>query len=68
VVVHCGDFVKQRNYNQARRQKQDSRKARQEKKLQRRLGRTTDLARSGTTETSPAEPAQPIDPAKTSSS
>jgi ribosome assembly protein YihI (activator of Der GTPase) len=60
--------VNKRNYHQARRQKEESRKARQEKKLQRRLGRAPAAADSGETETSPAELVQPIDPATTSSS
>lgn len=47
-----------RNYHQARRQKEDSRKARQQKKLQRRLDRTTGPGDSGSTEGSPAEPGQ----------
>ena len=57
--------MNKRNYHQAKRQKEESRKARQEKKLQRRLGRTTALAGSGETDPSPAEPVQPIDPAGT---
>jgi hypothetical protein len=62
-VIDCGDFVDQRNYHRARRQKEESRKARQQKKLQRRLDRTTAEPESGVSETSPADPAQPIEPA-----
>lgn len=51
-----------RNYHQARRQKEESRKARQQKKLQRRLDRTTAPGESDSTEASPAEPSQVIDP------
>ena len=48
-----------RNYHQAKRQKEESRKARQQKKLQRRLDRTT---APGSTEASPTEPGQMADP------
>lgn len=51
-----------RNYNQAKRQKEASRKARQQKKLQRRLDRTIAPGDSGSTAASPAEPGQAIDP------
>lgn len=76
-AIHSGEFVKQRNYNQARRQKEESRKARQQQKLQRKLGRTTALHSgdsgdssgvSGVTEASPEKPAPPNDPARASSS
>lgn len=61
-------MVTKRNYNQARRQKEQSRKARQDKKLQRRLGRGTAEAGSDTPETSPGEPLQPGNPGGTPSS
>lgn len=51
-----------RNYHQARRQKEESRKARQQKKLQRRLDRTAVPSDGGSTEASPTEPGQVIDP------
>ena len=60
-VVERGDFVK-RNYHQARRQKEESRKARQQKKLQKRLDRTTAPGDGGPTEESPTEPNQLMDP------
>jgi len=63
LVIDCGDFVKKPNYHQARRQKEESRKARQQKKLQRRLDRTTAPDEPGVTEMSPTEAIQPTDPA-----
>lgn len=59
-VIERGDFVKP-NYHQARRQKEESRKARQQKKLQRRLDRTTTPVDSPT-EALPTESNQLIDP------
>jgi hypothetical protein len=63
LVIDCGDFVKKPNYHQAKRRKEESRKARQQKKLQRRLDRTTVPDERGVTEMSPTEPSQPTDPA-----
>ena len=40
-VVDNGEFVNTRKYQQARRQKEESRKARQQQKLERRLGKVT---------------------------
>lgn len=62
-VIDYGDFVNKRNYNQAKRQKEQSRKARQQKKLQRRLDRTPGADADGVTETLPAQPGQPVEPA-----
>jgi hypothetical protein len=67
-VINCGDFVNKRQYHQARRQREDFRKARQQRKLQRRLDRTNGPDGIGVTETSWAESKQPIDPAEAPSS
>jgi hypothetical protein len=66
-VAYDGDFVNTRKYQQARRQKEESRKARQQQKLERRLGRATTPDSAPVAEPQ-VDPSQAIDPAGGSSS
>ena len=67
--VHSGgDLVNKRNYHQARRQKEESRRARQHEKLQRRLARGSAPESPDPAESLPADGTPPNDPVAASSS